>query len=132
MSALVLLSAAIAAQLTTPDADPVLAQAAAASMPALTRCGEEATGRLSASMIVTDGAVTGVQLVESSLQPAEQRCVLGSLFGWRFPAETSEVFPISLDLAALPPMSAAHIETVGRVVQVRTAAGHTTPAPTPL
>ena len=66
------------------------------------------------------GAVVSVALSESDLEAAAQRCVLAGLFGWQFPAEASGGFTVSLDLAPLPPLSAADVEAVGRVVRAGT------------
>ena len=117
MPTLALLATAAAAMLADPDPDPALAAAAQAHLAGMDDCGSTVAGRLSAEIAVQSGAVVAVQLVEGSLEPAEQRCVLGSLFSWQFTPQTSRTFTVTLDFTPIPPLSETDVAVVGRVVR---------------
>lgn len=118
MSALTLITAATAATLLSPASDPTLTPVAAAHLNDLDRCSAMTAGQLSADLRVRNGDVVSVSLADSTLPADQQRCALASLFSWRFPAQTSASFHLSIALSPpLPAMSDADIAAVGRVVR---------------
>ncbi|MFT5683642.1 MAG: hypothetical protein ACI8RZ_004574 [Myxococcota bacterium] len=118
MSALVLIASATAASLIAPASDAILGPVAAAHLIELDRCGAVAVGEISARVGVIGGEVVAVALTDSSLPADQQRCALASLFSWRFPAQTTADFSLTLALSPpLPPMSDADVAAVGRVVR---------------
>ena len=58
-----------------------------------------------------------MSLSESNLEPDGRVCVLGNLFTWRFPEQTSATIPLAFKFAPVPPLPQAHVTVVGRVVR---------------